>query len=77
MTRKKYEDPRQRFLEVAESRTNAILEKIRVLGHCSNTQLYEYSTDEVNKIFRSIETELQKTKNTFLSRQKRKKFRLR
>ena len=78
MKRKKYDNPRERFIEVAESRTNAVLERIRILGHCSNRQLYEYSPDEVYKIFRTIEKELQKTKDKFLVNvQKNKKFRLR
>jgi hypothetical protein len=77
MTRKRYRDPRQRFLEVAEHRTNSVLERIRILSHCSNRQLYEYSPEEIQKIFRTIEGELQKAKNKFLSNQKRNKFRLR
>jgi len=51
MGKKKFDNPRERFLEVAEARTNAILDKIRVLGHCSNKSLYSYTQEEINKIF--------------------------
>ena len=73
MPKRKFNNPRERFLEVAESRTNAILDKIRVLGHCSNKSLYEYNPEEISKIFKTIEDELNNTKAKFKLEQTRKK----
>jgi hypothetical protein len=45
---------RERFLEYAEKRTHQVLKKLQVLGHCSNSQLYEYTQSDVQKIFKAI-----------------------
>lgn len=64
-----------RFRRIASKRTNEILEKIRILGNCSNRSSYEYTDEEVNKIFSEIEKQLKLTKAKFLSG-KRYKFKL-
>ncbi len=77
MPKRKFNNPRERFLEVAEARTNAVLDKIRVLGHCSNRSLYNYSPEEINKIFKTIEDQLNRTKSKFRAEElRRKKFKL-
>jgi len=77
MPKRKYNNPRERFLDVAESRTNGVLNKIRVLGHCSNKSLYSYTPDEINKIFRTIEDELNHVKAKFkLEESRKRKFKL-
>ncbi len=73
MPKRKFNNPRERFLEVAEARTNAVLNKIRVLGHCSNKSLYSYAPEEINKIFKTIEDELSQTKTKFKLEQSRKR----
>lgn len=55
-----------RFRRVATKRTNDILEKIRILGNCSNKSSYEYTPDEVNKIFNEIDKQLKLTKAKFI-----------
>lgn len=64
-----------RFVRLATKRANAVLEKLRVLGNCSNRSVYEYSEEEVNKIFSAIGRELNETKAKFQST-KSKEFRL-
>jgi hypothetical protein len=64
-----------RFKRLASKRTNEILEKIRILGNCSNRSSYEFSEEEVNKIFTEIEKQLKLTKAKFISG-KREKFKL-
>lgn len=66
-----------KFRELAENRTNAILDKIRVLGNLANKSRYEYTTDEINQVFRELENELKRTKEKFLDNSKSdtKKFR--
>jgi len=64
-----------RFRRIATKRTNEILEKIRILGNCSNRSSYEYTEEEVNKIFSEIEKQLKLTKTKFLA-EKRERFKL-
>jgi len=68
MPKQKFNSKRERFLSVAETRTNSILEKIRILGNCSNRSLYEYSKDEIDKIFRAIQDKLNETKTRFIAK---------
>jgi len=56
---------RERFVRIAEARTNKVIEMIRLLGNCSNKSAYEYSSDEVRKIFSTIEKELRSAKAKF------------
>lgn len=63
---------RDRFKRLATYRTNEILKKLKILGNCSNRSAYEYSEEEVNKIFSEIEkaTKQVKSKFTFRSNDK-------
>lgn len=65
----------ERFKRLASKRTNEILEKIRILGNCSNKSSYEYTEEEINKIFSEIDKQLKLTKAKFLAG-KREKFKL-
>jgi len=65
----------ERFKRIATKRTNDILEKIRILGNCSNKSSYEYTEEEINKIFNEIEKQLKLTKAKFLAG-KGERFRL-
>ena len=56
----------ERFKRLASKRTNEILEKIRILGNCSNKSSYEYREEEINKIFSEIDKHLKLTKAKFL-----------
>lgn len=71
----KQETRHERFKRIAAKRTNEILEKIRILGNCSNKSSYEYTEEEVNKIFSEIEKQLKLTKAKFLAG-KRERFKL-
>lgn len=68
----------EKFVRIAESRTNKIIDMIKLLGNCSNTNIYEYSKEDVKKIFGAIEEELKVAKNRFdLTDTSDKKFKLR
>jgi hypothetical protein len=69
------ESRHERFKRLASKRTNDILEKIRILGNCSNKSSYEYTEEEINKIFTEIDKQLKLTKSKF-SAGKRERFRL-
>ena len=72
------EDKEKRFVRIAEARTNKIINMIRLLGNCSNKRNYDYTEEEVKKIFLAIESELKIAKNKFLEAESNdKKFRLR
>jgi hypothetical protein len=60
---------------LATKRTNGVLERLRILEHCANPQLYDYSQDDVRKIFRAIESELRAVKARF-SNSARSEFQL-
>jgi hypothetical protein len=60
------ETKRDRFIRLAEARTNKILEMMRLLGNCSSKANYEYTDEDVKKIFGALEKELKNTKNKFL-----------
>lgn len=66
------ESRREAFHRLANHRTNAVLDRLRILGHLANRQLYEYDDEEVSKIFKAIETEARdvraKFKNAKLSK---------
>lgn len=51
------ESKRERFQRLAEKRTNEILERLRILGNCSNRGQYEYTPEDIKKIFNVIEKE--------------------
>jgi hypothetical protein len=65
----------ERFLKIAENRTNTILQTLRLLGNCSNTNNYKYTDQQVKQIFSAIENELKITKMKF--EKKENKFILR
>jgi len=72
----KSESPRrERFKRLAVYRTNEVLRRIKVLGNCANRSAYDYTEDEVNKIFLVIEKQLKETKGKF-SFPKSDKFKL-
>ena len=72
------ETKKEKFVRVAESRTNKIISMIRLLGNCSNKAVYDYSDKDVKKIFNAIDVELKSAKNKFSddSSQNSKRFKL-
>jgi len=75
MSRKQFTSNRERFKTLAENRTNAILNQIRILSHCSNKNLYEYEQEEIERIFKAVEDALAEAKSKFKDK-KRRAFKL-
>ena len=69
-------EKKNRFKRVAEKRTNKIIDQIRLLGNCANKSNYEYTDEEVKRIFSAIEAELKESRNKFKKKSKNKKFKL-
>ncbi len=65
-----------RFKRVAGNRTNKIISQIRLLGNCANRSNYEYSEEDVKKIFSVIESELREAKAKYQAKPQLKKFEL-
>ena len=62
---RKEESKRDRFVRLAEARTNKIIDLIKLLGNCSNTGPYDYTQQDIDKIFSAIETELKEARKRF------------
>jgi len=69
------ETPEERFKRIATVRTNAVLDRLRILGHLSNRQMYGYSEEDINKIFSVINKQLREVRLKFNSR-KQERFKL-
>ena len=65
------ETPEERFKRLATSRTNAVLDKLRILGNLSNRQLYDYSEEDVEKIFSAINKQVREIRAKFGSSKQR------
>ena len=64
---------RERFVKIAENRTNKIIDMIKLLGNCSNKNNYSYNEEDVKQIFSAIDQELKITKTKFQEAQSNKK----
>lgn len=59
------ESKRDRFIRVAEARTQKILDMLRLLGNCAARSNYDYTERDVRIIFNVLEEELKITKDKF------------
>lgn len=66
------ETSREKFKRLAADRTNKVIEKIRILGHCANQSQYEYDENDIKKIFSAVDKELRHVKAKFQKPQKTK-----
>ena len=62
---KENETKREKFIRLAEARTNKIIDMIQLLGNCSNSSAYDFSQQDVDKIFTAIENELREARKKF------------
>ena len=72
------ETKRDKFVRLAEARTNKIIDMLQLLGNCSNTSAYDYTQQDIDKIFGAIENELREAKKKFnkVERKKSSRFTL-
>ena len=59
------ETKKRRFKRLASLRTNEVLNRLKILGNCSNRQIYEYSKEDVDKIFNEVSQKLKEVKAKF------------
>ncbi len=58
-------EKRERFERVASKRVEKILHYLDLLGNCANRSNYEYTKEDVNKMFREIQNHLNFIKKKF------------
>ena len=69
------ETKREKFVRLSEARTNKILNMLQLLGNCANTNTYDYTQKDVEKIFAAIESEVKETKKKFNKMENKKEDR--
>jgi hypothetical protein len=62
----------QNFKRIAEGRVNKILSLIELLGNLSNKSFYDFSDEQIDLIFSSIQEALQVQKTRFEKRNLKK-----
>lgn len=60
------ETKNDKFKRLAEARTQKLIDGIRLLGNLSNTYIYDYRKEEVDKIFGTLEDELKAARSKFV-----------
>lgn len=58
-------EKRERFKRLAVYRTNEILKRLKILGNCANRSAYEYTEEEIKKIFGVVDSKLKEIKGKF------------
>ena len=59
------ENKAERFHRLAEDRVNAAIKRIRLVGQLSNTQTYDYTTEQATAIINALTAEVNKAKERF------------
>lgn len=70
------ETKRERFIRIAETRTNKIITLMQLLGNCANKNNYDYTEKDVQLIINTLEEELALLKNKFKETPTKRKFTL-
>jgi hypothetical protein len=58
-------DKREKFVRLAEGRTQSALEAIRKIGNLSNKRAYEYRDEDIKKIIRALKEAINDTEKKF------------
>ena len=58
-------EKREKFVRLAEQRVNRALREIRLIGNLSNRTAYQSTDEDVKKIFRALQKELETAKARF------------
>ena len=56
---------RAKFIELAENRVNRAIKDFRLIGNLSNRSAYEFNENDIRKIFRTLQKELDSAKGRF------------
>ncbi len=69
------ETKRDKFVRLAENRTNKAIQTIQSISNLSNRSIYNYTDDDVKAIFSALEREI-KSAHARFSNQESTKFKL-
>lgn len=58
-------DRRAKFVEIANNRVNRALNDIRLIGNLSNRSAYEFTEEDVKKIVRALNREIDTMRGRF------------
>lgn len=59
------EEKREKFVRLAEQRVNRALNDLRLIGNLSNRNAYTFTDEDVKKIFKTLQKELDQTRSRF------------
>lgn len=68
---------RERFEKVASKRVQNIIDYLDLLSNCSNKNNYEYTEEDIRKMFSAIKEKLKNTEGSFgtaINRSEKNKF---
>lgn len=66
------ENKKENFKRIAENRVNKILTLYKQLENLGNTSFYEYTNEQIEKIFETLEIELENTKKKLIKENREK-----
>ncbi len=61
------ENRRSKFIRLANTRVNKTLKAIQLIGNLSNRSNYDYTDEDVSKIFNALKNELKACRKRFES----------
>lgn len=64
------ENDREKFVGLAQSRVNKALKDIQLIGNLSNRSNYDYTDEDVTKIFRALNDEIAACRKRFDTKKK-------
>jgi hypothetical protein len=56
---------RETFVRLAEARVNKALKDVELIGNLCNRSAYEYTEDDIRKVFKTLQDALAKAKQRF------------
>lgn len=59
------DNKREKFVQLANSRVTATLDKMRLIGNLADKRYYEYSDKDIKKMFDALSKELNLVKSKF------------
>ncbi len=69
------ETKRDKFVRLAQARTESVMDRIRVLGNLSNHYVYDFREEDIEKIFSAIEESLRIEREKFAEQLRRRQER--
>ena len=59
------DEKREKFVRLAEQRVNRTIRELKLIGNLSNRSAYSFGDEDVKKIFRSLQKEMDASKARF------------